>query len=229
MTQTAWTSVSTPAELVEATRKRVRDIEVAGVLRELPMITLAPGVRLRGGTLEFAGKGVQLTRDNVLDDVTIRAPEHEVAVQNDTSIVRLGTLTLRRVRTTGQVLFLARDAVRSGHVQVFRLTVEAADLRGRDQCPHGYGVDASQGAFTLWNQQPDPASVLTADLFDLAAGSADRPVHGCGIFVGGNGGGVRVKVLRTGEIHADGVFLGSGAIVKQLAASSRTIVRDPRD
>jgi hypothetical protein len=33
--------------------------------------------------------------------VTIRTPEHEVAILNDTSIADLGTLTLRGVRTSG--------------------------------------------------------------------------------------------------------------------------------
>jgi hypothetical protein len=44
---------------------------------------------------------VRLTRGNVLEDVTIRTPEHEVAILNDTSIADLGTLRLRGVRTSG--------------------------------------------------------------------------------------------------------------------------------
>ena len=93
------------------------------------MITLPPGVRLRGGTFEFGAKGVCLTRDNVLEDVVIRSPEHEIAILNDTSIADFGTLTLRGVRASGQVLLLARHAVRAGHVHVEALTVEAADVR----------------------------------------------------------------------------------------------------
>jgi hypothetical protein len=92
---------------------------------------------------------VRLTKDNVLEDVTIRCPGHEAAVLNDTSVADFGTLTLRRVRTSGQVLLLARDAVRSGHVQVEGLTVEAADVRGRIERPPGFGMDAMQGGFTL--------------------------------------------------------------------------------
>jgi hypothetical protein len=71
------------------------------VVHGMPIITLAPGVQLRGGTLQFGAKGVRLTRGNVLKDVTIRTPEHEVAIRNDTSIADLGTLTLRGVRTSG--------------------------------------------------------------------------------------------------------------------------------
>lgn len=76
----------------------------------MPVITLAPGVRRRGGTLEFGAKGVRLTRDNVPEDVTICSPEQEAAVLNDVTVADLGTLVLRGVRTTGQVLILARDA-----------------------------------------------------------------------------------------------------------------------
>ncbi|MDI3403284.1 hypothetical protein [Streptomyces cavernicola] len=232
-----WTRVSTATELVAAVDRQEPAIEVDGVLRGMPMITLAPGVRLRGGTLEFGAKGVRLTRDNVLEDVTIRSPEHETAILNDVSVADLGTLVLRAVRTSGQVLLLARDAVRSGHVQVAGLAVEAADVRGRMERPHGFGVDALQGAFTLWNQQPDSAVEITAELLDVAAGSADRPVRGSGVFVGGHGdwngaadgGTVRVSMLRTGEIHTDGgipagtpdlisggVFVICGAVVDEV-------------
>ncbi|MFE2673212.1 hypothetical protein [Streptomyces hygroscopicus] len=87
--------------------------------------------------------------------VTCRRPK-ETAVLNDVSVVGLGTLVLRGVRTStsGQVLLLARDAVRSGHVQVKGLTVEAADVRGRVERPHGFGVDALQGAFWC-DRHPD--------------------------------------------------------------------------
>ncbi|MFI6950916.1 hypothetical protein [Streptomyces sp. NPDC050422] len=229
-----WATVSTAADLVRATQAGVPAIEVNGVVRGMPMVTLAPGVRLRGGVLEFGAKGVRLTRDNILENVTVHCPEHEAAILNDTSVADFGTLALRGVRTTGQVLLLARDAVRSGHVAVADVVVEAADVRGRVQRPHGFGVDALQGGFTLWNQQPDPAVEITAELLGVSAGSAERPVRGSGVFVGGHGdwggtadgGTVRVSTLRTGEIHTDGgipagtpdlisggVFVISGAVV----------------
>ncbi|MEZ7003612.1 hypothetical protein [Streptomyces sp. AD55] len=113
----------------------------------------------------------------------MHCPEHEAAILNDTSVTDFGTLTLRGVRTTGQVLLLARDAVRSGHVAAADVVVEAADVRGRVQRPHGFGVDALQGGFTLWNQQPDPAVEITAELLGVSAGSAGRPVRGSGVFV----------------------------------------------
>ncbi len=245
-----WQIVSTEAELAAAVQAGTPAIEVHGTLRGMPMITLKPGVRMRGGALEFGAKGLRLTRDNTIEDITIRTPDHEVAILNDTSMADLGALSLRGVRTTGQVLLVARDAVRAGHVAVAGLTVESADVRGRAERPHGFGVDALQGAFTLWNWQPDPAVIITAELLDIAAGAPDRPVRGSGVFVGGHGnwdgaadgGTVRVTTLRTGEIHSDGgiapgtpdlisggVFVISGAVIDQVLNAGPVTTIGPND
>lgn len=232
----SWQVVTNVGELAGALQSGATSIEVRGELRGMPMVTLGPGVRLRGGTLVFGAKGVCLTSDNELDGVTIRCPEHEVAILNDTRVSSLGTLALRDVKTTGQVLILARDAVKAGQVRVAGLQV-LADVRGRVDRPRGFGVEAMQGAFTLWNLQPDPKVVIEAELLDIAAGTAKQPVRGSGVFVGGHGnphgkadgGQLRVTMLRTGEIHADGgippgtpdlisggVFVISGATVDEV-------------
>jgi hypothetical protein len=205
-------SVETAADLLGAVSSGVKAIEVKGTISGMPMITLSPGVSLRGGTLKFGAKGLRLTRDNTVENVTVQTAEHEVAILNDTSVADLGTLTLRNVRTTGQLLLLAEGNVRGGHVLVDGLTIERADVRGRFERPHGFGVDALQGAFTLWNRQADSAVTITAELKGISAGSANSPVRGSGVFVGGHGnwegegdgGTVKVSTLQTGEIHADG-------------------------
>ncbi len=233
----SWHVVSTGVELQAAIEDGAPAVEVHGTVSGMPMITLPPGVRLRGGTLQFGAKGLRLTRDNDIEDTTILTADSEVALLNDTTVPDLGTLSLRNVRTTGQVLLRARDAVRSGHVVVHGLTVLSADLRGRSERPRGFGVEALQGGFTLWNQQPDPDVVLTAELLDISAGSAAEPVRGSGVFIGGHsdwdgapdGGSIRVSTLRTGEIHTDGgiaagtpdlisggVFVISGAVIDQV-------------
>lgn len=169
-----WQIVSTEAEVAAVVQAGTPAIEVYGMLRGMPMLTLGPGVHLRGGVLEFGAKGIRLTHDNTVEDITIRTPDHEVAILNDTSVANLGVLSLRGVRTTGQVLLVARDAVWAGHVAVDGLTVESGDLRGRAERPHGFGVDALHGAFTLWNLQPDPAVIVTDELLDIAAGSPEQ-------------------------------------------------------
>jgi hypothetical protein len=241
---------TTAMDLQEALQSDATDIEVRGELTGMPMVTLPPGVRLRGGTLRFGAKGVRLTRDNVLQDVTVVTEPDEVAVLNDTTVADLGTLTLRNVNAVGQVLLVAADNVRGGHVQVERLTITSADVRGRVDRPRGFGVEALQGAFTLWNRQSDPGVTLTAELLDIAAGTRESRVRGSGVFVGGHGnwdgkadgGTVRVSMLRTGEIHthgaiphgtpdliSGGVFVISGAVVDQVVNAGPTTTNGQND
>jgi hypothetical protein len=235
--------VSTTADLLAALAA-ADDIEVDGSLSGMPMITLRPGVTLRGGTLRFGAKGIRLTADNRLENVTVLVPDHEVAIGNDPSVPDLGHLTLRDVRTRGQVLLLADGAIRGGHVDVDGLAVAAADLRGRPDRPHGFGVDAMPGAFTLWNRQPDSAVRITASLKGLSAGTADSPIRGSGVFVAGraDGGLVDVDVLRTGLIVTDGgiepgtpdlisggVFVVSGARVAAVINDGPVTTMGPND
>jgi len=127
------------------------------------------------------------------------------------------------------VQLLARGRVRGGHVEARDVDIMAADARGYDERPKGYGVEVIPGGFTLWNQQDDPAVTITADLSGLTAGRAGAPVRGSGIFVsgGGDGGGRLVaRRLETGAVYSDGgiapgtpdrisggVFVVSGAFV----------------
>jgi hypothetical protein len=71
--------VTGPAELLDALAT-ADDIEVDGSLAGMPMITLRPGVTLRGGTLRFGAKGVRTTSDNILEDMTVIVPDWEVAI-----------------------------------------------------------------------------------------------------------------------------------------------------
>lgn len=209
---TSAVTVHSAGELADALAAGTADITVEGEITGSPMITLPPGTTLRGGTLRFGARGIRLTTDNTLDNVRIEVPTHEVAVLNDPTVTDLGTLTLRNVTTRGQIALLAEGQVRAGHVRAEGVRIEAADVRGRYDRPHGFGVDALQGGFTLWNRQTDPAVALTAELLDISAGSADEPVRGSGVFVGGHGdqnglpdgGTIRVTELRTGAIHTDG-------------------------
>lgn len=116
--------------------------------------------------------------------------------------------------------------------------------------PHGFGVEALQGGFTLWNRQADTAVKLTAELLDIAVGSEEKPVRGSGIFVGGHGdregtadgGTIDVTTLRTGEVHTDGgivpgtpdlisggVFVITGANVEKVDSVGRVTTYGQND
>ncbi|MFF2551203.1 hypothetical protein ACFVUS_09380 [Nocardia sp. NPDC058058] len=201
--------VGTAGELTAALESGARTIRVAGALYGLPSFRLPPGVTLCGGELEFTSGGLILTADNELRDVTVRTPEHEIAIRNDCAVADFGVLVLHEVSTHGQVLLEAAGAVRAGHIDINGLSVVAADTRARTVLPAGYGVSARQGAVTVWNRQDDPAVVLTARLRAIAAGTAAAPVRGSGVMVGGfhaddTGGRVHISSLTTGEIHSDG-------------------------
>ncbi len=207
---------------------------MSGTITGAPRVVLAPGVSLRGGRLEFGSKGVLLTRDNTVEDIEVVVPEHEVAIYADTTQTDWGTLALRRVTTVGQVAIIAMDAVRSGHITIDGLTVQAADVRDRVDRPRGFGVEAMQGGLTVWNRHADASMEITAEITNVSVGSEQTPVRGSGVFVGGHGtddgkasgGTLTISILTTGEIYTDGgiaegtpdlisggVFVISGAIV----------------
>jgi hypothetical protein len=205
--------VATPSELISATRNReVRKIKVSGSITDAPSVRLSPGQALWGEgdrpEVRFATgvEGLQLTTDNEVRDIRLSAAPDKRSVFNDTSVESLGYLTLAGVATTGQVQILARDQVRSGHVEVKGLDIVAADARAQADRPHGYGVYVIQGAFTLWNMQTDEGVVITANLSGLSAGRVGAPVLGSGIFVSGagdKGGRLLISHLQTDAIYSD--------------------------
>ncbi|MFJ8153438.1 hypothetical protein [Streptomyces sp. NPDC094468] len=231
------TSVTTHDQLLAAVSGGATDIHVKGSIESLPMITLPPGVCLSGGSLSFRGAGLRLTADNKISETRLVCPETETAISNDQSRPGLGHMVLRDMSVDGQVLLLAGGTVRDGHVHVENLTILSADVRARAERPHGYGVNALQGAFTLWNRHVDTDSVVSATLRGISVGSEGRPVRGSGVFVGGRGdrsgtpvgGRVEVDLLQTGTIIVDGgiapgtadlisggVFVQTGAVIRRV-------------
>jgi hypothetical protein len=75
------------------------------------------------------------------------------------------------------VQLLARNQVRSCHVEAENGDVLAADARGYSERPKGYGVEVIPGAFTLWNQHVDRGVTMTADLTGLTAAASLSPVE----------------------------------------------------
>lgn len=206
--------VSTADALVAATKNHeAHHIVVHGNLADLPSIRLLPGQSLRGKNNEavvtFANgsDGLQLTSDNRIHNIRLYASVDKRAIFNDTSVDSLGRMELRNITTTGCVQILARDKVRSGHVDVIGLDIIAADARGEKDRPQAYGVFVLQGAFTLWNMQQDANVSISADLTGLSVGRDGAPVRGSGIFVSGGGdkaGRLNVRRLETEAVYSDG-------------------------
>lgn len=213
-TQKHRAAVSSAADLVAAAGDAaVRHITVLSSLTGLLSLRLSPGQVLvaeePGITLHFASgqDGVQLSTDNQVEHLELVTDPDRCAVFNDTGVAGLGRLVLGKLRVTGAVRLLARDQVRSGHVEAHDVDIVAADARGYDMRPKGYGVEVIPGAFTLWNQQSDPAVTITTDLTGLSAGRPGAPVCGSGIFVSGAGdvgGRLLARRIETGAIYSDG-------------------------
>lgn len=228
--------VTSAADLLAATGdKAVVHIRIVSSLTDVPTLRLSPGQILTGSSpcveIRFAPgqRGLQLSTDNRVEDLHLIAAPGTCALFNDATVETLGTIVLRRLSVVGLVQILACDRVRGGHVQAHDIDVVAADARGEDVRPKGFGVEVIPGAFTLWNQQADPAVTITADLIGLTAGRAGAPVRASGIFVGGagdTGGRLIASRVETGAVYSDagiapgtpdrisgGVFVVSGAFV----------------
>lgn len=210
------TLVTTVAALLAATTNgEVKTIIVGADLENVPSLTLAPGQSLRGAseryTLSFTEgvDGVQLSADNRVLDITLETSPTRCAICNDVHRPSLGTLKLRHVVTTGRVQILARDQVRHGRIEVDGLDIVAADARAEPDRPQGYGVSVIQGAFTLWNMQPDDRVEISANLVRISVGRLGHPVLGSGVLVGGagpKGGRVHVQHLETNAVYSNGMI-----------------------
>jgi hypothetical protein len=206
--------VTTTEALVAAVKdESVERVVVSGQLTNAPSISLSPGQSLCGAaedsTIAFVplSDGVRLSADNSIHSLRLEASPEKRAIFNDTAVVALGRIELHGVTVSGWVQLLARDAVRNGHVDVNGLDIVAADARARTERPHAYGVSAVQGAFTLWNLQPDRDVAISANLVGISAGRSGAPVRGSGVFVGGSGGAggrLNLRRLETGAVYSDG-------------------------
>lgn len=206
--------VATSAELLTACREAgTRHVVVRGNISDAQSIRLAPGQTLSGegddALISFTSgaDGLQLTSDNEVRGIRLETSIDKRAIFNDTSIDSLGHIRLAGITALGQVQILARDKVRSGHVEVDGLDVIAADARAQSDRPSGFGVKVIQGAFTLWNMQVDESVAISAHLKGLSAGRPAAPVVGSGIFVSGagfKGGRLVVRLLETGAVYSNG-------------------------
>lgn len=205
-------TVRTAAELADAIASGATDIRIDGAITGSPSITLPEGATLSGGTIAFLAKGIRLTKDNTFKDLTVTTVDYEVAVYNDLSVEDAGVFRLENLTTEGQVYIVADGNVRNVRVEADGVRVAKADVRGRVDQPHGYGVDVLQGGFTLWNRQPDRSATFTADL-----------IHTGDVFTdGGIAPGTPDKI--TG-----GVFVVSGATVENVINGGRVTTHGQND
>lgn len=145
--------VATVRELQAAVADaNVQELAISAPIAEVPTLRLSPGQGLTGtdaqSALRFAtgSDGVQLSADNHVEGLRLFADPDKRALFNDTRVERLGRHTLRDLTVTGVVQLLVRDQVRGGHVEAHNIDISAADARGYEERPKGYGVEVIPGA-----------------------------------------------------------------------------------
>jgi hypothetical protein len=194
------TTVTTVDDLVTASKDiSIGHILVEGELRRVPPIALNRGVTLSGSSpssaLAFAEgvDGIELHGDNAVSSLGLHADQARRSIF--LAPAADGSFRLVDLTVTGQV-----DLITSaGHFLIDGLHIAKADVRHRRERPQLSGVGALQGAFTLWNTNPD--SVVTATIRRVSAGSEHSPVGGSGVLVAGR---LEIDLLETGAIHTDG-------------------------
>lgn len=202
-------------ELAAAIKDEAQTIVVEGRIEGSPPIRLPEGTSLvggDGGELVFGGKGVRVSKDNSIRNIRVTTAAYEVAINNDTEVADAGTIHLENVETVGQILLLAEDEKMRICVETDGVHVLEADVRGRFEQPHGYGVDVLQGGLTLWNRQMSKDSEFTATLKGVSVGTAEAPVRGSGVFVAGRadregraiGGLFTADLIETVNVETDG-------------------------
>jgi hypothetical protein len=207
-------NVRTLNELIAALDDRAGEIAITAAIVSPHDIILSEGVSLKGegegASLLFSESGgLGLTRDNHVQSLRIMTNPKSRAIYLRAGAEDFGTIGLEDLTVTGQVGLVARVGCRKGHVAARNVHVAFADARAFPEQPQKYGVNVLQGAFTLFNQNGDTASRLTATLDDISVGSAAAPVLGSGIFVGGfgdEGGRLEIDRLTTGEVNSTGLL-----------------------
>lgn len=240
-------------------------IEVDGLIPDLPTLKLQANTALSG-----AGAGAEL-RFREGQPGLILSANHEVArlrlVTDDAQIALgladdaddLGTLTISDVTTVGRI-HLEGNRAKQGSLKLNNLHVERADARMAAHRPTGFGVEVLLGGISIYNFSKDSTSRWTLEARNLSGGSKEQPLRGSGVFVFGGwfipvdadmtsapaptheGGSIELRILTTGEIHADGgipmgtgnlitggVFVGSGVHAAEVVNEGRTTTYGPND
>ncbi|MDO5028766.1 MAG: hypothetical protein Q4E36_05820 [Bacillota bacterium] len=225
-------------ELTEALDSDEELIELSNSISSTSSIKLKPGQKLVGAGpnifLSFIGTdGLGLTKDNEIANMAIQTAANRRAVYINSNEEDLGNLVLKNLTVSGMVQFLTRGKNKKTKIYVDGLDIVSADARFYPERPMKYGVNVYQGAFTIYNFNPEEGSLIEADLKDISIGRENAPVLGSGLFISGfndESGKVIVNNLSTGDVYSNGMIpsgqpnLITGAIFIVYGALAKNIV-----
>jgi hypothetical protein len=200
-------------DLIAALDDGAREITITAAIVCPHDIVLPENVSVKGegegASLLFSEGGLGLTRDNSVRSLRLLGTARSRVIYLRAGAEHFGTIRLEDLTVVGQIGLIVRVGCRSGHVAARNVHVAFADARAFPEQPQKYGVNVLQGAFTIYNQNGDAGSRVTATLEGISVGTATAPVFGSGIFVSGfgdEGGRLEIDRLTTGEVHSTGLL-----------------------
>lgn len=155
------------------------------------------------------GDGIGLTADNEISNLTIQTNSNNRAVYTLSNHSDLGVLTLKDLTVSGQVQIITRAGTNKTTLIAENIDIVACDARKYSEQPQKYGVNVYQGAFTVYNFNSNPDSIIKATLTNITLGRKGAPVIGTGLFIcgfGDNGGWVIADKITTGDIYSNGML-----------------------
>lgn len=208
--------VSTILELQQALKNAEESvIELQNSMTSPTVLHVPKGVKLVGAKdqlvlLAFSSDdGIALNGNNEITNIAIQTNPSNRAIFIESVEEDLGIITLQNLTITGQIQLLTREATMKTTIIAKDIDVVMADSRRYSEQPQKYGVNVYQGAFTIYNYNSNPDSLIKATLENITIGRENAPSVGSGIFISGfndNGGQVRVDQLTTGDIYTNGMI-----------------------
>ncbi|HFI0666607.1 TPA: hypothetical protein ACGO4I_000006 [Streptococcus suis] len=248
--------VSSPTQFFDAIERKENPIQITRTMTlaipvMLPDGIVIKGVRQENGVLPTVffshTDGFILKGSATITDLAISALQDKKAIsllpQQSREI--FGTVSLNNLEVDGQVSLIFRAPTLSAHVETHNVLVRKSDTRTYLEQPQKYGVNVLQGAYTLYNFNPDAMSLITASISDLTIGQEGQPVIGSGVFISGfndAGGKVNIKKMTLGSVFSTGllpqgvadfitagVFIVYGAHVHNLHQLGKTVTYGVND
>jgi hypothetical protein len=176
----------------------------------LPVGYTLTGVNKESCIISFNNSdGIGLTANNEIANLTIQANPNNRAVYTLSNYPDLGILSLKDLTVTGQIQILTRAGTNKTKLVADNIDIVACDARRYSEQPQKYGVNVYQGAFTVYNYNSNPDSVINTTLTNISLGRKGAPVIGAGLFICGfsdNGGWVIADTITTGDIYSNGML-----------------------
>jgi len=233
------TKINSLADLMAALETNVpQNLELQTSVLCPYAITLPVGYSMTGADKDSCiinfnnSDGIGLTANNRISDLIIQTTPDKRAIYTLSNHDDLGILKLKDLTITGQVQILTRGTTKKAKLIAENIDIVSCDSRRYSEQPQKYGVNVYQGAFTVYNYNSDPDSIINAALTNISLGRKGAPVIGTGLFVSGfgdNGGWVIADEITTGDIFSNsmlpfgqpdmitaGAFIVYGTKVKRL-------------